>query len=877
MVSRETKNNNFKGDFTRMRKLKRMIALVTVAMFLFSFAVAPAMAATKEDAFGRLKALSVAVGDATGNPQFDKNFTRAEAAAIMVNLQGMNAAINSAKGATKFKDVPASHWASGVINLAVGAGVIKGYPDGTYKPDANVTYAEMSAMLVGVLGYTPKLQGTWPANVIGKAAQLGVLDGITVSDVNAAAVRSNVFLASDNSLDVKVLKETKDGYDEGKTLMEEKLTVTILKEAEVLGVPNTTGTKNEVQLGTYEGSGSNTYGSKKTVESFDPNPFIGLKVEAWIKDDKVFFLNTKTSSSDVIVDKVGSMLTSAGATHGTSNLVAGDQIKTDDSEKTYSVATGFKFYENYKAVATPVVNTNLVAADEIKLILENGQIKTIIANRFATDVVDKVNTADEKITLKVNSAITIKDKVATITKGGKAIGLADIKSGDVVDYVSNTNGNGSYYIVVTSGDVVEGKLTAAASDGKTLTIGTTSAKATGSVRISTDNGQNYTVTLTTSGTYTTHFGKTAKAFKNKNGKIAFMILSDAAEASNWVPVVVKDIKYSNNGAISSGYLYVAKFDGTETYYEVNKDSKVNGKKIDESYLKNAGSAGHAARVYADASNEITRGEIVKMALTSDGKIDNMREFDSSELVGLTTNYSTNKTADTIAIGSVAYKVDSNAKILKVKKILDFTDSVVASDTTVSATYTITPASNYIDDVEALTWAATENIGTDAGGGISIIKDGGIAKYVVMYNPQAKSTTALKYGMVISTSDDSNGTQWAMKVEGADMTKKYDNGVAGAKGDLVKFKLNSDNEIDSAAYVNFKSDGSPLSNYYLVYTVDKANKRIEVLSVQNEDGTIPSGSASKFWIDVNDSTKYFNVHIPVAFPQSSSIHSVTATL
>jgi len=78
-------------------------------------------------------------------------------------------------------------------------------------------------MLVVVLGYTPKLEGIWPFNVINKATELGLLDGVNVTDYNVAALRSNVFLTANNALDTKPLEQIKAGYKEDtKTLMERK-------------------------------------------------------------------------------------------------------------------------------------------------------------------------------------------------------------------------------------------------------------------------------------------------------------------------------------------------------------------------------------------------------------------------------------------------------------------------------------------------------------------------------------------------------------------------------------------------------------------------------------------------------------------------------
>ena len=51
-----------------------------------------------------------------------------------------------------FPDVSASHWAAAQIKELSQAGVIIGYPDGTFKPDANVTRAEFASMAIRALG-----------------------------------------------------------------------------------------------------------------------------------------------------------------------------------------------------------------------------------------------------------------------------------------------------------------------------------------------------------------------------------------------------------------------------------------------------------------------------------------------------------------------------------------------------------------------------------------------------------------------------------------------------------------------------------------------------------------------------------------------------
>lgn len=60
-----------------------------------------------------------------------------------------------------FKDVPAGHWASSAIQTAVSKGYVSGYPDGTFKPDRNVTRAEFMRMLADAIKL-PVSQGGSP-------------------------------------------------------------------------------------------------------------------------------------------------------------------------------------------------------------------------------------------------------------------------------------------------------------------------------------------------------------------------------------------------------------------------------------------------------------------------------------------------------------------------------------------------------------------------------------------------------------------------------------------------------------------------------------------------------------------------------------------
>ncbi|MGB4437978.1 MAG: S-layer homology domain-containing protein, partial [Sedimentibacter sp.] len=143
--------------------MKKVLSLVlAMAMILSSFSFAFALPSDVEgtdyaNAVARLEALDIIVGYEDGTFKPDNSITRAEFAAIAIRALGMEDIAIGSVANTKFADVRGTHWASGYVNLATAQGIIVGYPDGTFNPEAQVTYSEAIAMIVRLLGYEPAL------------------------------------------------------------------------------------------------------------------------------------------------------------------------------------------------------------------------------------------------------------------------------------------------------------------------------------------------------------------------------------------------------------------------------------------------------------------------------------------------------------------------------------------------------------------------------------------------------------------------------------------------------------------------------------------------------------------------------------------------
>ncbi|RAV11716.1 cadherin-like beta sandwich domain-containing protein, partial [Paenibacillus contaminans] len=118
--------------------------------------------------------------DGTFKPQ--RLITRAEVASILARVLSDPGRNN---GSQSFSDVSESHWAASAIQKAQAAGWISGYPDGSFKPDAPITRAELAVIFArlnkleaaaGSVFFTDT-QDHWAAGFIQAAKAAGLLAG----------------------------------------------------------------------------------------------------------------------------------------------------------------------------------------------------------------------------------------------------------------------------------------------------------------------------------------------------------------------------------------------------------------------------------------------------------------------------------------------------------------------------------------------------------------------------------------------------------------------------------------------------------------------------------------------------------------------------
>ncbi|EOQ35547.1 S-layer homology domain-containing protein [Butyricicoccus pullicaecorum] len=123
----------------------------------------------------------VGYSDGTFGPEL--NMTRAEVTTMFSRL--ITEQIEADKTyANTFSDVPPSHWAANHIGFMQQFGIITGYSDGSFRPDAPVTRAEFSAIATrfeklteGTKSFTDVPPTHWAAKYINFAATRGWVNG----------------------------------------------------------------------------------------------------------------------------------------------------------------------------------------------------------------------------------------------------------------------------------------------------------------------------------------------------------------------------------------------------------------------------------------------------------------------------------------------------------------------------------------------------------------------------------------------------------------------------------------------------------------------------------------------------------------------------
>jgi hypothetical protein len=403
-----------------MKNTKRFMALLLALVLVFS-SMTTAFAAVNEDVVdtefeatvGKLSAIGVMEGYPDGTFRPEGEITRAEFATIAIRALGLGDAANAAVN-TMFTDVSATHWAAGYINLAVDRGIIKGYPDGTYRPEGNITNAEAITILVRLVGLGPVID-----KHIAAANNEGVLEDVFVAS-SANATRGNAAKMLMNTIEA-VDTWIPDGYNsdgsveysrrDGKFLLTENLGI---EEVEGRLMSKST---DEVEVG------SDTY--EYVGDAFDAEYLFLNEVDVWVNDDDEAIYVVKTSAQMFDAVEFGD----AEVT-----LVEADDdydLNLDDDDDLEII-----LYVNGSEVdvlgdAKDSLDTDTYSYAKVVL---NDKNDVVAIDAYELDDFLVVDEVDEEEVIGLGTDVYVDTEDFTIVKGGMTITLDDLEEGDVFFY-----------------------------------------------------------------------------------------------------------------------------------------------------------------------------------------------------------------------------------------------------------------------------------------------------------------------------------------------------------------------------------------------------------------------------------------------------------
>lgn len=105
-----------------------------------------------------------------------------------------------ALSAESFKDVPKDHWAAESVQIVRADGVVKGYPDATFKGDRPVTRYELAVSLERMIAFIEESLGKEVESRKSKVESQGAPPKTVESKDPAQALKTGGFIAADSPL-----------------------------------------------------------------------------------------------------------------------------------------------------------------------------------------------------------------------------------------------------------------------------------------------------------------------------------------------------------------------------------------------------------------------------------------------------------------------------------------------------------------------------------------------------------------------------------------------------------------------------------------------------------------------------------------------------
>ena len=416
-----------------------MLCFTLIAAILLTFSVSAytdVEAGTyQSDAIIALSDFDILHGYEDGSFKPEQNITRAEMTKILCETLDYE---QLKLDIMPFDDVESTHWAAGYINTAYGVGMIDGYGNRKFGPEDTVTFEQAVKMTVSALGYSSEAikRGGWPTGYITTAANIGIL-----KEVNGAT-RGDIATLIYNAIHTPLMEmgEVKDGFG----LFKEYKTILTERDIYILtGIVEDTTFEDEVVLTSEEDI---------PVYIGDTNikDYIYRQVEVYASKDK---------------DEYTAISIKSTKDNKTFTLIS-DDIKEIENNKIYYIdeLTNKTKYLTINEDVVVEYNKDIVTYSEaIDKVLSNNNISitfienngktgydVIVMKEYELKVIDTIDLRKEKIVFSFGSFVYDEEANHNFYDAdGNVIELTDFEPEDVVFYLADSD---KYYVEIVKAD-----------------------------------------------------------------------------------------------------------------------------------------------------------------------------------------------------------------------------------------------------------------------------------------------------------------------------------------------------------------------------------------------------------------------------------------
>lgn len=562
-----------------MKKLLTVLLVVAMVLSLASVAFAAGYSDVadlnqgEKASIAKLNALNIINGYPDGTYKPANNITRAEFAKIACIAGGMGSSAEMLQGTpSQYSDVAAAQWYTGYINLASSQGWVKGFPDGTFRPNSQITYAQVITVLVRLLGYNDNLPGPWPVDYIAKAGQIDITKDVSFN-ANAPATRVDVAVMADATLDATVVKwdndtedfeEKTDKNDKEVSLLADKFDTAVNEEYFVTDAKYDDGVWSIRVERTDDTEAMNTgwYDLAEDCVISDgslPTGIGSAMVDLLYNDDDEEILFIDVTSTKVTVDgedwEVNKTDSEGDPTQYKIDGTKYDVVKYDDIDldllDNFSKDKYYRAYINedkevYLVKVRPTETPAIVDA------FEDGELTLKYVGDYG--VCDEAEDID------------FEDDEVLIEKDGKFVDAKELKENDVI-YVDEDSYGYDYYIEVAGNINKTGTLQAVKDDS--VKIDGTWYDIAEENALSDDDGDEFNEVINSTNLEDSD-DEVITYFLNKSNQVCFVITSDGESSKMYGVITDLGYKITRDGTMVNE-IKVLKADGKEVTYKVDTD------------------------------------------------------------------------------------------------------------------------------------------------------------------------------------------------------------------------------------------------------------------------------------------------------------------